>query len=105
MIPFDTGSPIPAQRSLRTARSVEFDALIVTAAPPPGPDAVGSLDAKAASGPAASDIDPRVASSAPTRRTRQATPSRNGSPCSPGTASGTVDRTGHAHRTRTRAAG
>jgi catalase len=47
------------QRSLLTARSVEFDAIVIAAAPPPGPDAVSSLDAKAG-GPAAGDIDRRV---------------------------------------------
>nr|WP_274522999.1 hypothetical protein [Saccharothrix sp. ALI-22-I] len=34
-----------AQRTFLTARSVEFDALLLAAAPPPGPDALPSRDA------------------------------------------------------------
>ncbi|NUT99919.1 MAG: catalase [Saccharothrix sp.] len=48
-----------AQRTFLTARSVEFDALLVAAAPPPAPDALPARDAKA--GAPASTVDPRVA--------------------------------------------
>jgi catalase len=60
MIRFDSGDPVPAQRSLLTARSVEFDAVVVAAAPAPAPDATSSLDAKAAGGAAPGPLDPRV---------------------------------------------
>ncbi len=49
----------PVQRTLLTARSVEFDAVILAGAPAAAPDAVPGLDAKA--GAATSDgVDPRV---------------------------------------------
>ncbi|WP_309110837.1 catalase [Saccharothrix sp.] len=48
-----------AQRTFLTARSVEFDALLLAAAPPPAPDARPVRDAKA--GAASSTVDPRVA--------------------------------------------
>ena len=49
---------LPVQRSLATARSVEFDVLLIGARPAPAPDAIGVRDEKAAAddGP----IDPRV---------------------------------------------
>ncbi|MEU4744269.1 catalase [Actinosynnema sp. NPDC023658] len=47
-----------AQRTFLTARSVEFDALLLAAAPAPGPDALPSRDAKA--GAPAVTVDPRV---------------------------------------------
>ncbi|HEU5111132.1 MAG TPA: catalase, partial [Micromonosporaceae bacterium] len=49
---------IPAQRTFLTARSVEFDALLLAASPPPAPDATPIRDAKAGKGP--STVDPRV---------------------------------------------
>jgi catalase len=57
------GGTITVQRSFATARSVEFDAIILAAAPAPGADAIGQRDAKAAttSGSAgAQPVDPRV---------------------------------------------
>ena len=60
-----TGGPVwadrdlPAHRTLLTARSVEFDAVVVTALLPPAADARQSRDAKAAAG-ASTRIDPRL---------------------------------------------
>ncbi|MDG6108670.1 catalase [Dactylosporangium aurantiacum] len=50
---------LPVQRTFATARSVEFDALLVAGAPVPAPDALPARDAKAGA-PAAANIDPRV---------------------------------------------
>jgi catalase len=47
------------QRTFATARSVEFDALLIAAAPPPAPDAQPARDAKAG-GVAVATIDSRV---------------------------------------------
>ena len=62
MLDDGSGSPVPVQRTFLTARSVEFDALLVAGAPTPAPDAVTSLDAKAAGDDdvAALAVDPRV---------------------------------------------
>ncbi|MFL6166065.1 MAG: catalase, partial [Ornithinibacter sp.] len=60
-----TGGPVwsdrdlPAHRTLLTARSVEFDAVVVTALVPPASDARQSRDAKAGAG-ATPAIDPRL---------------------------------------------
>ncbi|AXX29905.1 Catalase [Actinosynnema pretiosum subsp. pretiosum] len=53
------GGGLVAQRTFLTARSVEFDAILLATAPPPAPDALPARDAKAGapSGPA---VDPRV---------------------------------------------
>jgi catalase len=57
----DNGSPIGIQRSFLTARSVEFDAVLVAGAPAPAPDAHAGTDAKAADpGHTGASIDPRV---------------------------------------------
>ncbi len=48
---------LTAQRTFLTARSVEFDALLLAAGPPPAPDALPARDAKAAD---PSTVDPRV---------------------------------------------
>ena len=48
-----------AQRTYLTARSVEFDAVLVAGAAPPAPDARNGLDAKAGI-PAPAGLDPRV---------------------------------------------
>lgn len=53
------GDPITVQRTFATARSVEFDAILLAGAPGSGDDAVGSRDAKAGGGPD-SAADPRV---------------------------------------------
>jgi catalase len=51
---------LPVQRTYLTARSVEYDAILLAAAPVPAPDALPSVDAKAAApGPVA--VDPRIA--------------------------------------------
>ncbi|GLZ40531.1 catalase [Actinokineospora sp. NBRC 105648] len=47
-----------AQRTFLTARSVEFDTILLAAAPPPAPDALPSLDDRA--GAPAATVDPRV---------------------------------------------
>jgi catalase len=50
---------MPVQRTFATARSVEFDAVLLAGAPAPAPDALPARDAKAgAAGPAT--VDPRV---------------------------------------------
>ena len=60
-----TGGPVwpdravPAHRTLLTARSVEFDAVVVAAVPAPSGLTRQSLDAKAAAG-AEREVDPRV---------------------------------------------
>ncbi|GIJ48214.1 catalase [Virgisporangium aliadipatigenens] len=51
---------LPVQRTFLTARSVEFDALLLAGAPAPAPDALPSRDAKAAA-VATVVTDPRVA--------------------------------------------
>ncbi|QTR03246.1 catalase [Saccharothrix algeriensis] len=56
----DLAHGLVAQRTFLTARSVEFDALLVAAAPPPAPDALPTRDAKAGAGVAGSPLDPRV---------------------------------------------
>ncbi|MEU0375920.1 catalase [Streptomyces cyaneofuscatus] len=53
--------PVTVQRTFTTARSVEFDALLIAGAPAPGADAYGARDAKVDDGAAvAAGIDPRV---------------------------------------------
>jgi catalase len=49
----------PVQRTLLTARSVEFDAVLVAGAPAPAADATPGLDAKAGAATAGA-VDPRV---------------------------------------------
>ncbi|GAA0581599.1 catalase CatB [Paractinoplanes ferrugineus] len=52
---------LDVQRTFATARSVEFDALLIAGAPAPAPDALPARDAKAGSGSGpASLVDPRV---------------------------------------------
>jgi catalase len=54
--------PVTVQRTFATARSVEFDALLVAGEPSAGTDAFGARDAKAgAATTAGAAIDPRVA--------------------------------------------
>ncbi|OLF15967.1 catalase [Actinophytocola xanthii] len=53
------GADLMAQRTFLTARSVEFDALLLAASPPPAADAIPSRDAKAGN-PGPSAVDPRV---------------------------------------------
>ncbi|GIF78147.1 catalase [Asanoa siamensis] len=50
---------LPVQRTFATARSVEFDALLLATAPAPAPDAIPARDDKAGA-PVAVDVDPRV---------------------------------------------
>lgn len=56
------GDPIPVQRTFATARSIEFDALLLAGAPGPGRDARAGRDAKAGqpAGGNPSSADPRV---------------------------------------------
>ncbi|WP_200421890.1 catalase [Streptomyces sp. Y2F8-2] len=54
------GEPISVQRSFATARSVEYDAVLVVGAPAPAPDAYGARDAKAGEPGADGSVDPRV---------------------------------------------
>ncbi|MEV4344741.1 catalase [Actinoplanes sp. NPDC049596] len=49
---------LPVQRTFATARSIEFDAILVGAAPVPAPDAIPARDDKA--GAPARSVDPRV---------------------------------------------
>ncbi|MGH3916010.1 MAG: catalase [Pseudonocardiaceae bacterium] len=51
---------LPAQRTFLTARSVEFDALLLAGSPPPAPDALANRDAKAGNSGKPSMVDPRV---------------------------------------------
>ncbi|MFT2019113.1 catalase [Streptomyces sp. 796.1] len=57
-----TGEPIAIQRSFATARSTEFDALLLAGVPGPGADGYGARDAKAGGADAAraAASDPRV---------------------------------------------
>jgi catalase len=55
----DSDEPLDVQRTLLTARSIEFDAIMVAGAMPPGPDAVATRDAKAEQ-PGGAAVDPRV---------------------------------------------
>lgn len=52
------GDPVTVQRTFATARSIEFDALLVVGVPAAGADAIPARDAKADS--ATADLDPRV---------------------------------------------
>ncbi|WP_069169952.1 catalase [Streptomyces griseus] len=55
------GDPVTVQRTFATARSVEFDAVLLAGAPGRGKDAYGARDAKAATaGAGSSATDPRV---------------------------------------------
>ncbi|HSP36764.1 MAG TPA: catalase [Frankiaceae bacterium] len=56
----DRGEPMDVQRTLLTARSVEFDTILVAGAMTPGADAVGSRDAKAGEPATTTSVDPRV---------------------------------------------
>ncbi|MEV8049536.1 catalase [Streptomyces bacillaris] len=53
--------PVTVQRTFTTARSIEFDALLIAGAPAPGADGYGARDAKVDDGAAvAVGIDPRI---------------------------------------------
>ncbi|MET9464719.1 catalase [Streptomyces sp. NPDC006544] len=54
------GDPIAVQRTFATARSVEFDALLLAGAPQAAPDAYGARDAKAGTALPPRAADPRV---------------------------------------------
>ncbi|MER7764317.1 catalase [Streptomyces sp. NPDC097619] len=58
-VPATGGDPVTVQRTFATARSVEFDALVLIGAPQAGADAHGARDAKAGY-PGSSIGDPRV---------------------------------------------
>ncbi|MEU4245374.1 catalase [Actinoplanes sp. NPDC026619] len=51
---------LSVQRTFDTARSVEFDAILLAAAPAPAPDAIGARDAKAGAPGGPGDLDPRL---------------------------------------------
>ncbi|RSS78517.1 catalase [Streptomyces sp. WAC06614] len=53
------GEPVAVQRTFATARSVEYDAVVLTGAPRPAADAVGARDAEAGL-PTTADLDPRL---------------------------------------------
>ena len=53
------GGPVTVERTFLTARSVEFDAVVVAGAPTPAPGAEPDLDAKAGA-PGAPLVDPRI---------------------------------------------
>jgi catalase len=55
----DSGDPLDVQRTLLTARSIEFDTIVVAGAMAPGADGVATRDAKADE-PNGSAVDPRV---------------------------------------------
>ncbi|MEW1687386.1 catalase [Streptomyces sp. NPDC091265] len=55
------GDPVVVQRTFTTARSVEFDAILLAGAPAPAPDAYGARDAKVDDNAAAvTGVDPRL---------------------------------------------
>ncbi|MEV0257341.1 catalase [Streptomyces sp. NPDC050732] len=55
------GDPVTVQRTFTTARSIEFDALLLAGAPAPAPDAYGARDAKADDGAARlTGVEPRL---------------------------------------------
>ncbi|MFC4036789.1 catalase HPII, partial [Streptomyces polygonati] len=55
------GEPIAVQRTFATARSIEFDAILLAGAPAPGADSYGARDAKVDDDTAVgAGIDPRV---------------------------------------------
>ncbi|WP_030722022.1 catalase [Streptomyces sp. NRRL F-2580] len=56
----DGGDPITIQRTFTTARSVEFDALLLAGVPQAGADAYGARDAKAGTAQPPQAPDPRV---------------------------------------------
>ncbi|GGO60820.1 catalase [Nonomuraea cavernae] len=57
----DGDEPVTVQRTFATARSVEFDALLLAGAPAPGLDAYGARDAKAGTATITETVvDPRV---------------------------------------------
>ncbi|MEU1875934.1 catalase [Streptosporangium sp. NPDC020072] len=56
----DGDGPVTVQRTFVTARSVEFDALLLAGTPARGKDADGARDAKAGNGTAGAPTDPRV---------------------------------------------
>ena len=56
----DSDDPVVVQRTFVTARSIEFDALIVAGVPDQADDAYANRDAKAWSGGTEASIDPRV---------------------------------------------
>jgi catalase len=58
--PIDRDQTLPAQRSLVTARSVEFDALLLAGAPARSPLTRVNLDAKAGANTEDGAVDPRV---------------------------------------------
>ncbi len=55
-----SGDPVVVQRTYLTARSVEFDAIVLAGTPAPAPDAMASTDAKAGA-PSTPNLDPRIA--------------------------------------------
>lgn len=60
MLGAGSSDPMPVQRTFLTARSVEYDAILVSASPAPAPDAEVPMDAKAGFA-APGEVDPRVA--------------------------------------------
>jgi len=54
------GDPVAVQRTFATARSIEFDAILVAGAPAPASDAYGARDAKADDELARAGVDSRI---------------------------------------------
>jgi catalase len=54
------GHQVDVQRTFATARSIEFDAILLAGAPAPASDAYGARDAKADDDLAAAGVDSRV---------------------------------------------
>ncbi|MFI6978966.1 catalase [Embleya sp. NPDC050154] len=60
MLGADGDAPVPVQRTFATARSIEFDAILLAGSPAPGKDAYAARDAKAGNGTSLSATDPRI---------------------------------------------
>lgn len=54
------GDPVTVQRTFTTARSIEFDAILLAGAPAPAPDAYGARDAKADDVTGLAGVDSRL---------------------------------------------
>lgn len=55
-----SGEPVTVQRTFHTARSVEFDAVLLSCVPAPAPDYQGTANETSAASAGAPEVDPRV---------------------------------------------